>query len=1044
MKSKTKGLLCGGLVVAACASLVCGLNRLRLNVGAEGNIVTMREGASCFLYQDDAEKSGLKFFACVNRDDYNEFETAYGADRVSAGMLLAPLSGIGSAELTKETKEVSDVSVPKEKFKAVTEGGLQRYEFCGTAEEIAEENYTDEYAARAYIKITAAEDTAALSGYPYSDGSFYIYSDYNAAYARSVYSVSYRAYNDRADSQSAEYGNEVSFQENTSYSKLDEEQRNSLKSRLDKVIGVWEKDGNAYLDTDYYSSPFESVSANGSVVVLPENKPYSGMAYNGRPVTDFAETGKKVSLAKKGGELTLTESGGLQTTKKLPAGTSAYEASVWSRYYNYIAFTGDYGVGTYLDFEFTGDRMPQVMFFANDDENGFGKKLGENYGAIAGYGDGNGAGAEHGQWTANGAKGLLLLNALQEKGGYFQAFGPNRMFGDVDYGQTGRGELFTLNPGTYSKLSAKNLKSDTLRYAYTIGTFLGKDQKVGVDILLKEAQTKEEVYHIRVSTGLTAQEVGSGHVIVYPPFDEADVACSFDLISAPYLYDPTDKEYTVAPVTYKGAQLTEDGGLQTTKKLPAGTSAYEASVWSRYYNYIAFTGDYGVGTYLDFEFTGDRMPQVMFFANDDENGFGKKLGENYGAIAGYGDGNGAGAEHGQWTANGAKGVLLLSALKETETVFQAFGPNRMFGDVNFGESGRGELFTLSYSAYPLFSSKGLRKMPSGKFNYTVGTFTGTDRKVGIELILKDATTKREIYHVRKSLNLTAEEVGSGHIIVYPPFNEADVSCTIDAVSDPYRYEPSDKSYLDPSATLAGKGFFADPNHASNIRVAEFGHIGFEGNYGVGTYIEFEFTGNNMPDVVLFADEIDGHKTAGERTTDGGKESFDYGMLLTAGLGPCNDVTAWSSEKIYSANYLVYGMIRSGWGWEYGGESHGYTECINAKLLGTGATYTYEDYPLLTHAGLKDNDDTFKYTVGTKYNADGNIVVVVSLMKMNFATGEWEEIENAKGAKYTDLEITTGFKEADIKGTNIIVQAPAVAGEWETTVSFRYREPFTLS
>ena len=136
-----------------------------------------------------------------------------------------------------------------------------------------------------------------------------------------------------------------------------------------------------------------------------------------------------------------------------------------------------------------------------------------------------------------------------------------------------------------------------------------------MDILLKEAQTKKEVYHIRVSTGLTAQEVGSGHVIVYPPFDEADVACSFDLISAPYLYDPTDKEYTVAPVTYKGVQLTEDGELQTTKKLPAGTSAYEASVWSRYYNYIAFTGDYGVGTYLDFEFTGDRMPQVMFFSN---------------------------------------------------------------------------------------------------------------------------------------------------------------------------------------------------------------------------------------------------------------------------------------------------------------------------------------------------------------------------------------------------------------------------------------------
>ena len=58
---------------------------------------------------------------------------------------------------------------------------------------------------------------------------------------------------------------------------------------------------------------------------------------------------------------------------------------------------------------------------------------------------------------------------------------------------------------------------------------------------------------------------------------------------------------------------------------------------------------------------------------------------------------------------------------------------------------------------------------------------------------------------------------------------------------------------DGSVTLAGVGFFGGSNQ--QLWNAQFGYIGFNGNYGIGTTLEFVFTGLNIPDVILFAPAV---------------------------------------------------------------------------------------------------------------------------------------------------------------------------------------------
>ena len=475
-------------------------------------------------------------------------------------------------------------------------------------------------------------------------------------------------------------------------------------------------------------------------------------------------------------------------------------------------------------------------------------------------------------------------------------------------------------------------------------------------------------------------------------------------------------EVPFAKIKKSGATIS-NGQISFNSNYATATDASGAQ-WAQYWNWFSFVGDYGVGTYVDFTFTGNQIPQLVFFAEETDPVATVKVG---------------------------KGIFLTSGYGSNPTTFtsmQAFGPNRL-STGSYGKSGA--LFTLNNDYYPELTSVGLAANANKEYAYTVGTFTGTDGKVGMHIILKDVATGKVIYDVRKATGLTASEVGTGNILVLPAFEQTTAMKTIKSFSAPYAYTPSNVSYsaepfvssgatfnADGSVTLAGVGFFG--GSSQKLWDANFGYIGFNGNYGVGTTLELEFTGLNIPDVILFAPAVNGYKSS----YGGG------GLLLTAGCGPCNSNGPSADVSIdgETSDFRVYaGRIAQNTSYDWGADGgyDGYTGNLNATLYGATGGSTYADYPLLTQAGLKGSTDTYKYVVTTKLNAENKVVVVISLYKKS--GDAWVDIQNAKGATYTNLEIVTSYTEADITGTNIIVQSTGVTDSWQIACTFKYKAPY---
>jgi hypothetical protein len=157
--------------------------------------------------------------------------------------------------------------------------------------------------------------------------------------------------------------------------------------------------------------------------------------------------------------------------------------------------------------------IPAYTFFFAKNSN----TISTGYASVSTYGTGSNTGYN----TNYGRKGVVLLNGLKERGDYIQAFGPNRMSGSNEYGTTGNGELFTVTygdeNGKYDMLTRKWQKANlNTTLMLSVGTYVGEDGKVWMDMLLKDVNGVEQC-RLQRSLGLTEAEVGTGDIIIIPP-----------------------------------------------------------------------------------------------------------------------------------------------------------------------------------------------------------------------------------------------------------------------------------------------------------------------------------------------------------------------------------------------------------------------------------------------------------------------------------------------------------------------------------------------
>ena len=807
------------------------------------------------------------------------------------------------------------------------------------------------------------------------------------------------------------------------------------------TVGTFAKDGYLYMDIYLYNADtdrqiyhIEKKTSISSTAVTAGNivaytcwkgskdtatttfgysEPYK---YNATNVAVTASSGvtftatTKDSTVKKAATVKGCQTGGPATNAQISSATSGNM--------HYIAFAGNYGVGTYVDFKFTGNNMPQVMFFADQINS---------------------------DWTSTGGSGIICVNGIMlnysdyTTNGFstsntarfsdFLVFGPNRISSNYDAGNqiatiTNGGDsaaLYETTPGEYPLLTQAGLTgTPNTEYAYRIGTYEGDDGYLYMDIWLWYAENDKLIYHIEQKTSLLASGVTAGNIIAY-----AGLTASSTTATTTFEYfapvgvqvesgteetpETPDTEETV-PVTTVGATQNDDG----TITLAAGTGNTSGNFPSTGYgtgasayvnNYLAFDDEYGVGTYVDFYFTGNNMPQVMLFAND----------QNFTCM-------GAGYDGSKMLDN--VGYLIANGIYSNNTLYNDFlyvhGPKRISTHLQNQVTATNLTYTSGYEYAGLTDGV--------NYKYVVGSYVSSGVVV-IELFLYNADTNELIVDAYYSTGkaVSAVEAYGKKIVVYAGVKGADVSTTF-SYSAPYIGEYNgeeipvysanvDKVNGTNSVTLSGMQIGQAPNMAniSSAASSHMGYIAFSGNYGIGTYVDFVFKGNNMPQVMFFADNINV-----DPTSNGGKGVICMnGLMVNESDYTANGATTNNSARL--SDFLIYGPNRI---------SGSYDGTQIATVLSVGTETNPGDYPLLSQAGLRTTPDTeYLYTVGT-FVWDGYLGIDVYLYN------------NATGELIYHLPKLTSLPATEVSAGSIVAYAGFTGSSNTATTSFEYFRPYT--
>ncbi len=421
----------------------------------------------------------------------------------------------------------------------------------------------------------------------------------------------------------------------------------------------------------------------------------------------------------KGGTVDKDTSVATLTTVGAPTGSVGYNKNTIRQIdNNYVAFYGEFGAGWSVDFEWTGDDVPQVAFFASD---------------ISGN-----------MTDSDGAKGVIGISGFRYDDGSDVLMGPNtcqrfaiigpNMFTDAyNQGSTDRRYV-----GIGNVLGLSNI-GKTQKYKMTVYAYeKDGDAFVGYKVYTVNGSDTTLVKEFSTMTLGSTEDVKAGHIIAYAPI-KGTGTCSFKF-SKPY-------EETSEIVT---SQATKNADGSYTVK-GSDIIAADANNMKRTLGYVAFKGDYGVGTYVDFYFTGNNRPQVNLFAVP--------------IASNVMDGGGILLMHGGIKADG-------TALGRYDDRLLGFDATRTNLD-----NGGNDRFIVENNHR--MGAAALKATPDMKYHYQVGTeMNGTKLKVILKLWeVKADETEELLSTVEKSTVNDFDASETGSIVAYAGFNGTDSTTT---------------------------------------------------------------------------------------------------------------------------------------------------------------------------------------------------------------------------------------------------------------------------
>ena len=499
-------------------SVLCFVFTLCLAVGvysvmptnATSEVISLETTAQANLLSK--EKSGLRFKANLTAEYKTLIET-YGEENVKAGMMILPtdlvedattsqskdftVSGIGSYVYGDKTlAEQFAYYDYANTFKKDGDG----YYFYMTMPNIAETNYNRNFTAKAFIEITASEVSDA--DFISENGKWYSYTNTVTA---NVYEVAYNSY--------------VKTEQEGGIADDDDIGRGIAKEFMDKVAVLSYDETNGVVISnnveDRYTSPYSiEKDGLGNYIVNGNGVNPASIRYNGTRKTEltFKDTDNKVAVnTMLSQEANFGENNfvSLQSAQTGGGSTKGVISAIASSL-GYVAFNGEYGVGTYVTTTFKGNNMPQVMFFSNvidGDLTGVGYSDSSRQGLIA----------------MNGLVGNYLDESKYHDTGIWRVYGPKRLSGG-NYTTTNYQRKAELTGEGYELLTQDGLRADTTdtTYRYTVGTYFNEEGKIMYEVFLYNNDTNELIVHEEIllsGTGggakfLTAESVVASNIIL--------------------------------------------------------------------------------------------------------------------------------------------------------------------------------------------------------------------------------------------------------------------------------------------------------------------------------------------------------------------------------------------------------------------------------------------------------------------------------------------------------------------------------------------------
>ncbi len=758
----------------------------------DSSIISMTAGASVNV--TSSENAGLRFQAKVDKTAYDTLAATVGVTKVELGMMTVPTDMVKDAANNGKAFTIEGLSsyTPLDGYdyysiatEIVTVGDY--YYFKMTIPGISEKNYNRDFSARAFIKVTAtALDDPEFALY---DGAYYSYAPYNEEdNARCVYEVAYKTYVDRTDDYDAEHQNELN---DGTYGVVSDEGLAIAKTFIDGVAVVENNNGTIEIanNHEYYTSPY-TVEKNGDYCVVSADP--AGLTYNGARCKNlYAVDGKKMVSTLVSSGATLGDNNAVTLACKGVSGAAFVSYALDAIMDNkYIAYAGEYGANTYIDFAFTGNNMPSVMFFAdeiNGNMSGYSGYTGTTTSAVG---------------IPSGEKGIVVTNGFTgtnpSNAGYdiFQVWGPNRIY--TSGGIKGAFSAITGNAiikktygadTDFNALTQKGLTTDyaNTNFKYTLGIY-DNQGALALDVTLIDLDNQTTVVSEKISLGISTSSMTAGNIVVYSTVKGSANHTEFTT-SNPYYFEPD-----LTGVIYTNKATVDENNSVTIEGLKVAAAGYTSQMTAAEgcgymdlnVGYVGLGGKYGIGTFIDVTYTGNNMPSILFFADRINSDI---------------------------TQGGGKGVLLASGILcnstwRGDTQLGVYGPNRIpaqydvKGGLTVGHKTYGYTYgsapiigSVAYANYPLLTTKGLIEDASNAtYKLTVGTLVSDTGKLIIDIYLYSVTADEVVYDVQIETSLSAGEVEAGSIVLYGAIKGSDSPTTF-SYGEPYMSEDFSENIL---------------------------------------------------------------------------------------------------------------------------------------------------------------------------------------------------------------------------------------------------------